>query len=321
MKIDILDVRKLDLNLSVVFLALWEERSVTRAAARLALSQAATSAALARLRETCGDPLFVRGAIGMEPTPRASAMAESLEAGVEHMWRVLTESAAFDSAASTRSFSIGMSDDFELAIGPSLSRRIREASAGVSLIFRQTNRHTVEQMLKDREIEIAVVAGAIRRAWIAKESIGDAGYACLLDERATGAALPLSLQEYLALPHVLISYSGRIGTVDHALRALGRERQLLTALTHFSAAPAFLTGTRAIATIPTHAATALARISPLTVCAAPLELGRYPVQIVWRRDAQGDAALEWLRLQLRTAAVAAMTEENPIEPKRRRRTT
>lgn len=99
----------------------------------------------------------------------------------------------------------------------------------------------------------------------------------MLDEKAAGVALPISIDDYLALPHVLISYSGRTGIVDNALRRLGRQRHVHTALTHFSAAPAFLTGTHAIATIPAHAAIALARVSALTVCAAPLELGRYPV--------------------------------------------
>ncbi|MFL9873625.1 LysR substrate-binding domain-containing protein [Paraburkholderia megapolitana] len=306
MKINIVDIRKLDLNLSVVFLAVWQERSVTKAASRLALSQAATSAALARLRETCGDALFVRTRGGMEPTPRASAMAEQLESGVAHLWQVLTQHQTFNPATTVRSFSIGMSDDFELAIGPGLSRLVREEGEHVSLIFRQTNRHTVEQMLNDREIDLAVVSGTVRRAWITQEHIGDAGYACLVDAKALDCPLPLTVDDYLRLPHLLVSYSGRSGIVDTALNALGKQRVVHTALTHFSAVPAFLAGVRAVVTLPSHAAAALARMAALTVCPVPMDLGEYPVQLLWRRDSDGDPALEWLKERIRVACAGAL---------------
>lgn len=306
MKINIVDIRRLDLNLAVVFLAMWQERSVTKAASKLALSQAATSAALARLREACGDPLFVRTRGGMEPTPRASAMAERLESGVVHLWEVLTLQQAFNPAAATRSFSIGMSDDFELAIGPKLSHLVQQEAQNVSLIFRQTNRHAVERMLEEKEIEVAVVSGTVRRAWIEHEHIGDGGYACLVDAKALDVPLPLSLDDYVQLPHLLVSFSGRSGIVDTALNAAKRQRRIYAALTHFSAVPAFLTGTRAVVTLPIHAASALARMSKLTTCPVPLDLGRYPVQLLSRRDSESDPAITWIKHKIKTAASTAM---------------
>lgn len=306
MKINILDIRKLDLNLAVVFLALWQARSVTKAAARLALSQAATSAALARLRAACSDELFVRTKGGMEPTLRATMMAEQLESGVAQLWEVLTANQPFEPATATRSFTLGMSDDFELAIGPELSRCILAEAANVALIFRQTNRHTVEQMLNDREIELAVVSGALNRAWLTQEPLGDGGYACLADEAALQGAFPLSLDDYLQLPHVLVSFSGRTGIVDAALKSIGRQRKVHTALTHFSALPAFLTGTRAVATLPAHAAATLASTAALSACAVPLDLGRYPIQLVSRRDSDGDPGIVWMKHKIRAAAQAAM---------------
>lgn len=319
MKIDVLDIKRLDLNLAVVFVAIWQERSVTKAAARLALSQAAASAALARLRETCGDPLFVRVRGGMTPTPRAAAMAERLEAGVSNLWEVLTQQEAFDPARASRRFSIGMSDDFELALGPHLTQLTREAGPGVSIAFRQTNRHTVEQMLGDREIELAVVSGTVKRAWIAHEQIGESGYACVADAKAVHAPLPLSLDDYLAVPHLLVSFSGRTGIVDTALHSLKRERQVYAALTHFSAVPAFLTNTRAVVTLPSHAAAALARMSRLSAFAVPLDLGSYPVQLLWRRDSDAESAIAWMRDRIERAFALALEDTNAIEPRRRTR--
>lgn len=316
MKINVLDIKRLDLNLAVVFVAIWQERSVTKAAARLALSQAATSAALARLREACGDPLFVRVRGGMAPTPRAQAMAERLETGIADLWEVLTHRQAFEPSSTTRRFSIGMSDDFEIALGPHIARLVRQAGARLSVMFRQTNRHTVEQMLNDREIELAIVSDTVKRAWIASEQIGESGYACVLDARAIQEPLPLSLDTYLALPHLLVSFSGRTGIVDTALQALKRERQVYAALTHFSAVPAFLAKTRAVVTLPSHAAAALARVSSLSACAVPLDLGSYPVQLLWRRDSDGESALAWLREQVKEAFALAFEETKAIEPGR-----
>ncbi|WP_205417401.1 LysR family transcriptional regulator [Trinickia diaoshuihuensis] len=313
MKINVLDIKRLDLNLAVVFVAIWQERSVTKAAARLALSQAATSAALARLREACGDPLFVRIRGGMAPTPRAQAMADRLETGIADLWEVLTHRHAFDPSSASRRFSIGMSDDFEIALGPPLTRLVQRAGPRLSVMFRQTNRHTVEQMLNDREIELAIVSDTVKRAWIAHEPIGESGYACVLDARAARTPLPLSLDAYLDLPHLLVSFSGRTGIVDTALQALKRERHVYAALTHFSAVPAFLAKTRAVVTLPSHAAAALASVSNLTACAVPLDLGRYPVQLLWRRDSDGESALMWMREQVKEAFALARAEMKALE--------
>ncbi len=317
MKINVLDIKRLDLNLAVVFVAIWQERSVTKAAARLALSQAATSAALARLREACGDALFVRVRDGMAPTPRAVAMAERLEAGVADLWQVLTQQQGFDPSSASRRFSIGMSDDFELALGPHLTRLVRQAGDGVSVTFRQTNRHTVGQMMNEREIELAVVSGTVKSAWIAHEPIGHSGYACVVDERAVHCPLPLSLDDYLALPHLLVSFSGRSGIVDTALHGMKRARHIYAALTHFSAIPAFLIDTRAVVTLPSHAAAALARMSRLTVCAAPLDLGSYPVELLWRRDSDGESAIQWMRSQIKQAFALAWEDAAAVAPSER----
>ncbi len=300
----LLDIRKLDLNLATVFVALWRERSVTRAAERLALSQAAVSSALGRLRRTVHDPLFVRTRGQMTPTPRAQAIAPTLEAHLGALAACLRDEHRFDPAQSTRRFVIGASDDYELALGPDLLRRVRAAAPQVTITFRQTNRHLVERMLDARDIELGVVAGAPGARWIHAQRIGSSGYACLYDPRRVQA--PTTLDTYLALPHVLISYSGQSGVVDEALRRIGRRRTLLASLTHFATVGAFLDDTAAIATLPSHAASALARGSALRSCAVPLELGRYDVHLALRRDAVADPGLIWLGEQLSASAAAVL---------------
>ncbi len=302
----LLDIRKLDLNLATVFVALWHERSVTRAAERLALSQAAVSSALGRLRRATDDPLFVRTRGQMTPTPRAQAIAPVLEAHLGGLAACLRRDDAFDPAHSTRRFVVGASDDYELALGPDLLRRVRAAAPQVTIAFRQTNQYLIERMLEARDIELGVVARAPAARWIHTERIGSSGYACLFDARRCRIEPPLSLDTYLGLPHLLISYSGQSGVVDEALRRIGRRRTLLASLTHFAAVSAFLADTEAIATLPSHAAAALARSAGLQSCAAPIELGRYDVHLALRRDAAADPGLAWLSAQVRASAAAVL---------------
>ncbi|TKC88858.1 LysR family transcriptional regulator [Trinickia terrae] len=313
-----LDARKIDLNLAVVFLALWEERSVTRAAARLALSQAAASAALARLRETCEDELFLRAKGGMQPTQRALEIVAQLENGIGSLAAALAPAPRFDPPTSTRRFVIGMSDDFEMAIGPEISRRVLERASGVSVIFRQTNRHTVDAMLEEQQIELAVTVGAAPKRWASCEALGKSNYACLADSARWGIALPLTLDEYLALPHLLVSFSGREGAVDTALRAIGKVRHVQTALTHFSAVPAFLTSVKAVTTIPLHAARVLARVSQLGICAPPVHFDDYEVSMVYRRTSAHDPGLEWFKGIVHEAFQAL--DLRPVRPVRPIRT-
>lgn len=296
--INLADISRLDLNLAVTFLALWRERSVSRAAVRLSLSQSAVSSALARLRDVAGDPLFVRVGGAMEPTARARAMAEGIEQGIALLHGALRMPEVFDPAGSTRRFVLGLSDDFEIAIGPGLSCALQQQAPGVSVVLRQTNRHTVEAMLNAGEIEVAVTAGLPHRTSLDVEEIGRSGYSCLLDAARCGVDLPLSLDDFVDLPQILISFSGREGIVDTALRAVGRKRRIQTALTHFSGVAAYLGQMRAVATLPTHAACALARDHGLDLSPPPMAMGDYGVTTSCRRDLAADPGLVWFRRQV-----------------------
>lgn len=283
-KITLNDISRFDFNLAVTFLAIWQERSVSKAAHRLSLSQSAVSAALLRLREATGDPLFVRTRGCMQPTPRAIAMAAHLESGLGLIHQAFATDDTFDPATSRRHFSLGMSDDFQVAVGPAIARRLAREAPHVSVVFRQTNRHTVEGAFEAGEVDFAVVAGPPVRSWLERQEIGESGYACLFDAAACGVTLPLTLDTYLALPHVLVSFSGREGIADQVLKRMGLSRRIPAALTHFSALPPFLRGMAVLSTLPSHAAVSLAASSGLTACPAPFDLGRYPVSLVWKRE-------------------------------------
>ena len=119
------DLRRVDLNLLIVFETLMHERSVTRAAEKLFLGQPAISAALSRLRNLFDDPLFVRTGRSMEPSARAVEIFALLSPALDSISTAVSRAAEFDPATSTAVFRIGLSDDVEFALLPMLLKRLR----------------------------------------------------------------------------------------------------------------------------------------------------------------------------------------------------
>src|SRR5215472_12082890 len=151
-----MDIRAVDLNLLKAFDALMTERAVTRAAARIGLSQPAMSHALSRLRGVFADELFVRAATGMEPTARAREIAPLVTAAIEHIEAALRLGAGFDPATSTAIFTAGMAEYAEIAlVGPLARAFARKAPAATLRLLPATGRGLVEQ-LERGAIDVAV---------------------------------------------------------------------------------------------------------------------------------------------------------------------
>jgi len=150
------DLRRVDLNLLIVFETLMHERSVTRAAEKLFLGQPAISAALARLRSLFDDPLFVRTGRSMEPTARANEIFALLSPALDSISTAVSRATDFDPATSNQVFRIGLSDDVEFALLPPLLRRLRAEAPGVVLVVRRANYLLMPGLLASGEISVGV---------------------------------------------------------------------------------------------------------------------------------------------------------------------
>jgi DNA-binding transcriptional LysR family regulator len=117
--------------------------------------------------------------------------------------------------------------------------------------------------------------------------LGEGGYACLIDPAASRHKT-LNLEDYLARDHILISSGGFIGMVDEVLSGLSRQRRVTASTTHFSALPFLLTGTSAVATMPSHAAARIAKVTGLKMVKCPIATPRYPIEIGWLKSALRD---------------------------------
>ncbi|MDR0280931.1 MAG: LysR family transcriptional regulator [Paucimonas sp.] len=282
-----IDIWSLDLNLLKVFEALYEEGGAGRAAIRLGITQSAVSAALSRLRLVYGDHLFERTGRGLRPTAKSEELRPVIAAALEKCRQSLLLVNGATANFQGRTVALGLSDDHELAIGRLLIDLAKERAPGLRLLFKQTHSMLAADALLGRQIDLALTAGAIPSRALSRRVLGSGGYSCV-------SAVPgsLSREDYLRRGHVLVSSGGYVGVVDEALAAQGQSRRVEASTTHFAALPALLQGSESIATLPTHAALALARFGNLLCLPCPIELPRYAVELGWRGDSGRDPAIQ-----------------------------
>jgi DNA-binding transcriptional LysR family regulator len=173
--------------------------------------------------------------------------------------------------------------------GRRLIDEIARRAPKLRLIFRQTHSQIVADALLDRSLDLAITAGGFAERRLSRQVLGEGHYACLIDPASLAQGQQaIDLDEFVRREHVLVSSGGFIGITDEGLAAQGLSRHVGASTTHFAALPFLLKGSQAVATIPGHAAQAIARMTGLTVLPCPLTLPRYPVELGWRTQAQLD---------------------------------
>jgi len=203
-----------------------------------------------------------------------------------------------------RSIVVGLSDDFEIAYGRRLMDVIAQRLPKLRVIFRQTHSQIVAGALLDRTLDLAITAGGFAERRLSRLVLGEGDYRCLVDAHSLAPGQHgISLAEFVAREHILVSSGGFIGITDEGLAAQGLSRQVCASTSHFAALPFLLKGSQAVATIPGHAAEAIAGLTGLCVLPCPLALPRYPVELGWRTQAQLDPLL----LKVREAISASFT--------------
>lgn len=297
----------LDLNLLVALRALLTERHVTRAAARVGLSQPAMSHALARLRELLGDPLLVRTPSGMRPTPRAETMRAPLERALEDIGRLIASPAPFDPRLSTRKFRIATNDYMELVLFPRLLRRLWAEAPNVDVRIINLDAHANEH-LAEGGLDIAMgVVGQLANAdsprGIRSQDLVSDSFVCVVREGHPVVKRRLSLDDFVALPHALVAPRGEGGSVvDSALARIGKKRRVAVEIPHFLVAPHVVRETDLVLTLAARIAISLAPLLGLRQLAPPLELPGFTMSMVWHERQHVDPAHVWLRDLIATVA-------------------
>jgi len=306
------NLRAVDLNLLVVFDAVMAERSVTRAADRLRLTQPAVSHALSRLRGLFRDPLFVRTPAGLEPTPAAARLAGRIAAVLGDIGDILASSETFDPATSDRRFIVGMSDYAAYVVAPELARRLQRLAPLAQLVVRHTSHVHGLAMLDDGEAELIVGNFPKPPHRMQGELLFKDGFVCAARRRHPAFTRKLDLETYLAQAHLQVSLRGEPAGYVDAVLGRGRRRRVALTVGHFLLAPSIVAATDLVATEPERLLRPEARRHGLALQSPPLAIPEFQVEQVWPRRLTADPAHAWLR-----ALLAAVAKSSPGEGLRR----
>ncbi|WP_447095533.1 LysR family transcriptional regulator [Pseudomonas sp. CF10PS3] len=286
-----------DLNLLITLDVLLAEGSVAGAAKRLGLSPSAMSRALARLRETTGDPLLVRAGRGLVPTPRAVELREQVSDLVQAAHAVLRPAQFVDMAVVARTFTLRTSEEFVENFGPALLARIAREAPGVRLRFINKNDKD-STLLRDGsvDLETGVVDPTASPEVLTQALFRDR----LIGVVRNGHPLSrgeISVARYAEGQHVYVSRRGQArGQIDDALETLGFTRQITSIVAGFSTAISLARDTDLIASVPERYT---AHRRDLFCFALPLTLPTFTVAMLWHPRLNADLAHRWLRGCLR----------------------
>lgn len=299
-----MNFRTLDLNLLRVFDAVMAEGSLTRAAAQLAMTQPAVSHALKRLHEAVGETLFERSAHGVRPSPHAQALWPQVRAALAQLQQALAP-AAFVPQADPVSFRLAMVDATAVLLVPYLVSAIERERALANLRVLPLTTRDPRPLLARGEADLAVghfpdaitqLAAEGDDATLRHQHLYDSRYVCVMRREHPLASQPLSLDDYCAASHLLVSFSGKPhGFVDQALGALGRHRRILLTVNQFYTAGRVVADSDLLTVLPESFLSATGVPSALVTRELPFELQPIQVVMVWhlRRDAA--PAHRWLR--------------------------
>ena len=287
---------KYDLNLLPIFLALMEERSVTRAANRLGITQPALSNSLSRLREMLKDPLFIRERYGIRPTQLAEEIAPTVEAALAQLDDLIVHQQDFEPGNAERLFVIAPNSYVELVLMPPLVARLRELAPGIKLRLTPFGNDLAETGVISGTT--AMVLGRVIDPPdnLVVQHLMDDGLECIVRRDHPHVADLLTRDLYESLRHVNVLPPGRIRAgVFQALGQQNLKREVAVSVTHFLAVPEMIAVTDYCATLPRLICRWLKRDPRLKVMPAPVDLGTFPVQMAWHVRYRHDPAHRWLR--------------------------
>ncbi|WP_319774817.1 LysR substrate-binding domain-containing protein [Breoghania sp.] len=287
---------KYDLNLLPVFLALMEERSVTRAAARLGITQPALSNSLNRLRETMRDPLFIRERYGIKPTQLAEEITPTIEAAVAQLDDLVLNQQEFQPASAERLFTLAPNSYVELVAMPALVARTRELAPGIRLRMTAFGNDLAETGVISGTTAMALGRIIDPPDNLVVQHLMDDGLACVVRKDHPEIRDSISRDQYESLKHVNVLPPGRLKAgLFQALGQQNLKREVAVSVTHFLAAPEMLVVTDYCATLPKLICRMLERDSRLKILPAPVDLGTFPVEMAWHVRYRNDPAHIWLR--------------------------
>jgi len=289
-------ISRLDLNLLVVFDAIYAEGNVTRASQQLNLSQPAISHALGRLRHLLDDPLFSRHGRAMTPTPLARRLIEPIRQSLQNIEAALTKGDRFVPQTAIKQFTVAMRDASEVTGLAQLMPKIASAAPHVSLSTARVERRELERELSAGTIDAAIDVLLPLPEQIRRERLGTEWLTVVVRPRHPKIGGGLTLHTYLDQDHILVSSRRRgLSAEDFELGRQNLRRRIRLRCQSYLAACRVVSKTNLILTMPERYARILNARFGNRLLPFPLKVPAFDTYLYWHANADGDAANAWLR--------------------------
>jgi DNA-binding transcriptional LysR family regulator len=286
----------LDLNLLVVFDAIAKDRSVTAAARRIGLSQPAMSSALARLRKTFNDPLFVRTGGAMQPTPYAQMLTPPIQRACELVASSLEVQASFDPKSADNTFQFYMTDVGEALFLPKILRALSQRAPRIKVKVLRIPEHGEQAAMAAGEVDLAIgFFPDLRAGFFQQRLYVDDFVGVVRIDHPRLKAGSLSARQFAEMPHAVIATAGT-GHAAAVEREIAKHR-LRVALTipHFMAVPDIVSQTDHIVIVPRRLVKTLPSFSGVRAIELPIKMSPFEIKQHWHERFHNDHSNRWIR--------------------------
>jgi DNA-binding transcriptional LysR family regulator len=297
----------LDLKLLIIFNAVMAERSISRAAKRLGMSQPALSNALARLRDILEDRLFIPGQGGVRPTPRALELAVPVADALRQL-QAAVERREFVPKEAERTFRLSMSPHASTVLLRPLMERLRRSAPNVRVRVVPKRTPSIAELLDSNEVDFVVgMIPELPRRFSAAPLFED-GFVCVMREGHPLARGPMTLERFVAAQQVLISATGEETSLfDDKLKALGYVRPVSLVVNEYLAGLTVVASTDLVTGLFSRILAVAEQASALAIQARPLPMEPIAIRIAWHAGLTNHPSFDWLREEI-TAVGAAVAQ-------------
>jgi DNA-binding transcriptional LysR family regulator len=290
-----MDSKRLDLNILITLEALLVERNVTKAAARLHLSQPAVSAQLNRLRNVFDDPLLIPAQRGMTPTAKAIELLDPLRQALDQVRVTVATHSNFDPAKAKLTVVIACTDYLQAAVVMPLVVELRTRAPGVRVALRNLDTSQLESQMARGDVDLALMTPQIAPPSLRTRHLFDERYVLIGRRNHPRLRDGITVEEFARLEHVIVSLRGGdfITPVDDALAALGHSRNVVLSAASFLIVPEIVSQSDFVAFVPERLVRH--RANKLKLIDSPFPVQGFEVGMVWHERSHGHSGQRWIR--------------------------
>lgn len=293
-------LKGLDLNLLIVFEAVYSSGNISQAAKSLGMSQPTISNALGRLRDTLDDPLFVRAGRGVQPTPKAVTMIGPIREALQMIEGGVSGDEGFDPATSSRHFRVVIMDPLEPIILPPILQQL-QAHKSVTIENLGFATTTINDSLNDGSLDLVIANFMAESQDTTCLSLAPAQLSVVVRKGHPQVDGELTLDLFKKLGHIaLVPQMRSLSRIEEALRNLDFKRHVVYSVTKFWSFPHILASTDLIAIIPTAFAKIVSRTYPIDIHPLPFECPEEKFYMTWKTSRTNDPGHRWLRQEIIT---------------------